>query len=856
MGFFNIKHGPAKKTMHMGSVDFLHKGGCKVCPLRNQHGGDMPPFGSDKPVVYMLGEAPGKMEVRKGQPFVGPAGKVLRLRVPSKWESKLRWNNCVRSRPTDPKNPDKDRTPTPVEIECCRPSVVKDIEASKPKAIFGFGNIALAWAANKSGITKWNGRYMPVKVGNHTCWFFPMIHPSYVNRSRKGRPPRNKNEYGSDIEFVFAQDMKRAFRMVKDLPDPEIHDLDTAFDGVDIVTGGKGETDVRKVINFLESMYKEPIVGMDYETNRLRPYSEGAKILTVALSGKKKTLSWPVHHSKSLWSKGQTKRVNAAFKTFLKKYKGRKLAHQLAFEMEWTAFFYGADLLHGTKWGDSISQAYILDARKGALSLDDLSFQYFGVYLKALTNVDRKNLDNTDLDHVVRYNALDAKYHRLLYIVQRKRLRADKLTKVYRHQLRRVPTLTLTQLKGLPVSQKVVSRFRRVYDKRLEKVRKKLYDQKCVKKYRQRFNKEFRVSANDDVKKLFTDILQVKLEKNREDKIAVDVKTLEKTKHPIAKLVLKWRGLEKIRSTYITPVEPNSEHLYPDGKIHPIIGTYRTTTWRTNSEDPNIQNWPKRKRREIRRIVKAPPNFRVVSFDYAGIQARNVAMESKDKKLVKEFGNHYDIHQAWMNRLIELHPKWVTDGLKSLKDKAVKKSYRHRAKNEFVFPSFFGAQPKSVAKNLGVPVDIVERLQDEFFDYFSGVKTWQDSLRDFYMRHGYVTGLSGFRRRAPVSPNELINAPIQSDEAIIVMDAMCRLSEQGDPQLQACLMVHDDLTFIWHKNDVDRYAEVVISYMLDVPFEWAKIVPLGVEMSVGRDWDQQEGVGEWFSDSWNGRMAA
>jgi hypothetical protein len=199
--------------------------------------------------------------------------------------------------------------------------------------------------------------------------------------------------------------------------------------------------------------------------------------------------------------------------------------------------------------------------------------------------------------------------------------------------------------------------------------------------------------------------------------------------------------------------------------------------------------------------IEGSPNFvaNELSFDYGQIQARNVAMESLDKALIKAFWDRYDIHQDWMERISAAHPSWMPKDA----DKDTRKKFRHRAKNEFVFPSFFGAQPKSLSRYLSVPINVVTRLHTQFWDLFPDIKAWHERILKQYSELGYVAGLSGFRRHAPASPNEIINAPIQADEAAIVCDAMTRLSELGDPRLQANMEIHDDLTFLWRDRDVD-----------------------------------------------------
>jgi DNA polymerase I-like protein with 3'-5' exonuclease and polymerase domains len=245
----------------------------------------------------------------------------------------------------------------------------------------------------------------------------------------------------------------------------------------------------------------------------------------------------------------------------------------------------------------------------------------------------------------------------------------------------------------------------------------------------------------------------------------------------------------------------------------------------------------------------------VVAFDFAGIQARNVAMESKDKTLVKYFRERYDIHTDWMERIARHHPKWIKEGVKKLaKDKEVAKHYRQQAKNKFVFATFFGAGSKTTSGGLGVPESIGDILGREFKEEFPGVATWHKTLRMSYRELGYVTGLSGFRRRAPVAATEVINTPIQSDESVIVLDSLIRLTDMDDDRLVPNLEIHDDLTFIWDKDEVEELAEIVIRAMLSTSFEWAKIVPLGVEMSIGEDWASLEHVGEYYSDTWDGNV--
>lgn len=846
IGFVGLETSQKKSKAPAGrqySKEMLHRAECSACPLNNQLGlkhPNMKPTGSDTPVVYILGEAPGENEDETGKHFIGKSGEVLRDRIPAKWKEKLRWNNVVRTRP--PGN----KTPTYIEIECCRPSIVRDIEKTKPKAIFGFGNVALNWATGLSGISMWCGRYMPVKIGNHVCWFFPMYHPSFIVRGGGGRG--GDRDYGSEEEFAFELHLKRAFDLVERLPKAKVHSKIDAESYVRCIDGSNGDADVRDIVRHLEKLSEEEIVGLDYETNGLRPFKEGSKVLTVAVSGKDLTIAFPLYHRQSPWTPKQAKRVERAFVEFLESSECIKAVHNLPFELEWSVEKYGKETLKNGRWGCSQSQAYILDERSGSgvQSLDGLCLQYFGISIKAINPMDRANLDACELSDVLLYNGIDAKYHRLVFLKQRVRIAEEGLEEQYYHNVERVASLVQMQVKGVPVNTKRAKQFDKKYTEQIKEIDGKLENFPSVRQYKKMFQAPFRPGSNDDVKKLLVRVLKKHIDSADESSI--------KGLGEEADLILKRRKIAKLHSTYVSAALPGSPVLFGD-RFHPIIATTTTRTWRTSSDSPNAQNWPKYDGKEVREMVEPGGDLVVVAFDFGGIQARNVAQESKDKVLIKAFHERYDIHTDWMERITRQHPQWIKEGAKKLAtDAKLRKHYRQQAKNKLVFPLFFGAGAKTTSSGLGVPESVGYALGDEFRHAFPGIAKWQQKTREFYRKNGYVTGLSGFRRRAPVAPTEIINTPIQSDESVIVLDALIRLTELDDDRFIPNFEIHDDLTFIWPKKEVDRNAETVISVMLNSSFEWVHIVPMSVEMSVGTNWANLQHVGEYYSDQWNGSI--
>lgn len=749
MGFFFVENKRPDKNLKGLSTDFLRRHECNVCPLNSVQNTTpkMEPTGSDRPDVLIVGESPSKSDDERGTPFSGKVGNILRNRIPSA-EKNIRWANAVRCRPPS------GRVPEVVEYTACFPKLERDVIATKPKAIFGFGSIPLYQIVNPSSnyrqMSLWRGRKMPVKIGDHVCWYYAFHHPSYINKLRKFEP-KDLNSYGSEEEFAFVQDVHRAFADIQSgLPDPVIHSVAQATSQIELVE------DINRLAELLEEAASAPSAGVDLETNCLRPYQEDAKILSMAVSSKFGTFAFPVAHSQAQWNKAERKQLHNLIKRFLYAPKCRKVVHHLPFELEWFGFFFGAGCFYASLWECTESQAYLLDARRGGLSLDFLCKMNFGLDLKAISGLDRKNLDKSPLQQVLKYNGIDARYHRELHLIQMPQLKARKMLDCYDHQMRRIPSLVLAQMHGVPVDQEVVNKFIKKYSDRALEIAAQIEKDSAVKEYEETKGKKFNPSSNPEVEYIMKEIIGVDLESSAKGE-------LEHVDHPLAKKIVQWREANKMLSTYILPVwEGNKDSvLFADGMMHPIISTTTVITWRTSSEGPNIQNWTKRdeERKEVRGQIKSPNrNMRVVSFDYAGIQARNVAMESKDKRLIEVYWNNYDIHTEWRERIQKKYPKWIPKSNEGYKDEAGKlKAFRHLAKNKFVFPTFFGAQAFSVSESLNIPKNTCEELREEFFDEFHDIDAWHKQLEKFYRKNGYVTGLSGFRRYAPVSPNERIN---------------------------------------------------------------------------------------------------
>lgn len=589
MGFFELSVKEKRQEKGILSKELMHQKRCSVCPLshvRNQHP-KMQPTGSKEPIILCLGEAPGAQEDAKGEQFVGPSGDLLRPLIPEKYINWIRWDNTVRCRP--PNN----RTPTEIEIACCEMFRQEDVNETKPIAIFGFGNIPMQAVIGQTGITKWRGRCIPVKIGEHTCWYFPFFHPSALLRQRSNSP--NGSLEPSNDEFATKLDLARAFQLVETLPEPIVYTEQDAKKDIECITG-KNKGDLKVVLDFLASAATEKYIGFDYETQNLRPYEKDSCILTVGLSWANGTLAFAFEHPQAGWSPHELELIRQAFVEFLLS-PCRKIVHNCAFEQEWTAFFFGKDKLRATDWEDTIIQAFVLDERPNCFSLEFLSIQYFGLNLKQISKeLDRKNLQNEYLPDVLLYNGMDAKFHYLLFFAQAKLIQANKLQHVYDMHMRRIPTIVLTQMKGLTIDFQVNDNLSRKFQGKIEQSMNNIKATPEYAQFRAKTGQNFNPGSTKDVGILLRDVIKTKVGLKSTGRYSTDEDVLDQVDRPIARFIIEYRKATKAHSTYIEPYDPKSPRtvIHDDELVHTILNSIFTSTGRLSSDSPNVQNVSKR----------------------------------------------------------------------------------------------------------------------------------------------------------------------------------------------------------------------------------------------------------------------
>lgn len=804
---------------------------------------DIQPRGAKKPLLYVLGDFPDPVDDEDGEALTGTTNRWFLGKFPEWMEEQYRLGYCVRTMP-----PKFQATKT--HIECFRPSVIEDIERSKPKAILGLGKLPLEWAVGKGITNLWEarGRKFPVRIGNHVCWFYPVEAPGLLYEIRKEKyNEKGKGLAGAIKANILDRDLARLFGEIQELPDAEVIEDDHLNDGIEPIMGHPG--DLQKVISFLAWLAGRKRAMFDVETNMLRPYGKGAKLLCIGIGTFSRVQSIAVDHPQARWSPGDRAALGNVLKTFFQS-RLPKGAQNLRLDLEWAYWLWGNDIIHACQWEDTMVQAYQLDERKGTHGLNFLSALHAGVPLKEHAGVDRKRLEFEPLHKVLMYNGRDVKLTDYIFRKQRALLKAEGLQEVYREQVRRVPTLVIAQAKGFPTDQQKVGEFKRKYQAKIDKAFSDLHECPEIAKFRKRFGVEFLWASNHDCLKLFRDIMGKKSLTN------ADEEAVKSVGGPVASALLRLRKADKAKGTYIDPLDATSKDsvVYPDGKVHTSFNTTVTATTRLSSEEPNMQNYPKRNEetKKLRACFVPPPGHVLVAVDYAQIEARVIAMASKDKVLIKSIWDDYDIHMDWAKKIVRKYDKTFKARHGHLELAKALKAFRGDIKNQMVFPSFYGSRMESCARNLEMPEEVFGPIFDEFQDMFQGVfGVWHEEIAEFYRENFYIEKLTGGRRRGPLTWNMQINSGVQGTASDIVVNAMDRLAERAvredKPYLASHLNIHDDLSFCIPKKFLESSIETIVREMVSVPYDFAKIVPIGVEVSVGPNWADMEEIAKFSS---------
>lgn len=372
------------------------------------------------------------------------------------------------------------------------------------------------------------------------------------------------------------------------------------------------------------------------------------------------------------------------------------------------------------------------------------------------------------------------------------------------------PVLSYMEIHGSLIDSEKLISFGHELDKRLEYISKNIYEIA---------GEEFNIASV----KVLSDILYTKLEipvksKSTSEKVLSDLRD----SYPIIDLVLNWRSLSKLKSTYIDGL---IKRMDENNRVHTTFNQTLTATTRLSSENPNLQNIPIRSDdgKVIRDSFIARDGYSILALDYSQIEIRILAHFSKDPELMRSFLENIDVHTYTASKLFNVSMEDVSD-------------FQRRVAKAINFGLIYGMKEKSLAKELGIEVKEAKKHYKNFFNTYSTVQEYFDNELDFAKENSYIETL--FERKLNTkdvhssnsharshAEKATKNAKIQGSAAEIIKKAMISvfeliLSEEYDAEL--LIQVHDELVFEVKTEIAEEFAVKVQSLMenavtIDVP---------------------------------------
>ncbi len=306
--------------------------------------------------------------------------------------------------------------------------------------------------------------------------------------------------------------------------------------------------------------------------------------------------------------------------------------------------------------------------------------------------------------------------------------------------------------------------------------------------------------------------------------------------YPLPKLILDYRSLSKLKSTYTDKLPQQVDTI--TGRIHTSYHQAVTATGRLSSSNPNLQNIPIRSEegRKIRQAFIAPQNYKIVAADYSQIELRIMAHLSADAGLLKAFSGGEDIHKATAAEVFGVELDKVTTDLR-------------RSAKAINFGLIYGMSSFGLAQQLGLSRSQAQSYIDLYFTRYPGVKNYMDNIRNQAREQGYIETLFGRRLYLPeiksrnaarrqYAERTAINAPMQGTAADIIKRAMINVDHwllTDKPDAKMIMQVHDELVFEVAENKVDQYTVIIRDIMCTA----ANLnVPLIVDIGTGNNWDE------------------
>jgi DNA polymerase-1 len=486
---------------------------------------------------------------------------------------------------------------------------------------------------------------------------------------------------------------------------------------------------------------------------------------------------------------------------------------------------------------DTMLESYVLDSTATRHDMDSLALKYLGVSTIHFEDIagkgaKQRTFNDIELEQAGPYAAEDADISLRLHQALWPKLSSEASLQTVFDAIEKplVPVLSRIERNGALVSRELLAQQSIELGERMVALEKQAFELA---------GEEFNLGSPKQLGRILFEVLELPVIKKTPKgapSTAEEVLAELALDYPLPKILMEYRGLSKLKSTYTDKLP---EMISPaTGRIHTSYHQAVTATGRLSSSDPNLQNIPIRNEegRRVRKAFIAEPGYKIVAADYSQIELRIMAHLSGDKGLLDAFAHGDDIHRATAAEVFELPAEAVTS------------EHRRRAK-AINFGLIYGMSAFGLAKQLNVGRNEAQDYIDTYFARYPGVQGYMERTREQAREQGYVETLFGRRLYLPeinakngmrrqAAERTAINAPMQGTAADIIKRAMVAVDQwlaDSDVDARMIMQVHDELVLEVAEAQVEQACEQLKALMEGAA---SLDVPLIVEAGVGDNWEE------------------
>ena len=584
---------------------------------------------------------------------------------------------------------------------------------------------------------------------------------------------------------------------------------------------------------WIDRVSNAPLVSIDTETTSLDPMTAQLVGISLCVQGHQGAYIPVGHTYAGAPSQLSRDHVLAALKDWMENPRFPKLGQNLKYDKH---VFANCGILLGGVEHDTLLQSYVLESHRPH-DMDDLAARHLGISTITYDDVTGKGasripFEQVELTRATEYAAEDADVTLQLHQVLYPQVEQDsKLLHIYRNiEMPVMEVLFTMERNGVLLDTRLLDQQSQQLGVKMLGLEQAVHLQA---------GQPFNLNSPKQLQEILFERHKLPVRKKTPGGLpSTDEDVLQELAldHPLPKLILEYRSLSKLKSTY-TDKLPRMVNA-KTGRVHTNYAQAVAITGRLSSNDPNLQNIPVRtaEGRRIREAFIAPPGSVIVSADYSQIELRIMAHLSQDKGLLQAFAAGEDVHRHTAAEIFGVDSAAIT-------------SEQRRYAKVINFGLIYGMSAFGLASQLGIERSAAQQYMERYFLRYPGVKDYMERARESARNLGYVETVFGRRlylndirasnaARRQGSERAAINAPMQGTAADLIKLAMIAVHgwiSTSRMMSRLIMQVHDELVLEVPESEIDSVVSEFPKLMNSVA---ALDVPLAVDVGVGPNWEK------------------